>query len=131
MSKNYAIFHPDDFIFFGSPEIMEKYLIRESEAELAIELVDLYIAEHQALFANSVDRNPNIDLKNYIVQLSGYIDSNKDLMIQLNCIKRGWVEGYDWNKKLFFIDDGGNSYFQVDLNFSQSKIVGLRVNGLA
>jgi hypothetical protein len=83
------------------------------------------------------------NLKRYRRQYIGYFNKNGDKVIYVNCfpVDEDWADKKvkktdgsfipTWYNQLFQVFDGGNSFWQTNINLSKKKILGISVNGVA
>lgn len=83
---------------------------------------------------NQIGNYPIISkkLNKYIRQYAGYISSEGEKIIYVNCF---WYEKDDpfskgWEKRLIQVFDGGSYYWQIHFNVRKKEFSGFSVNGI-
>jgi hypothetical protein len=76
-----------------------------------------------------------LNIGNYIKQYFGYITSEGDTVVYINCFdKRSELTALkdfhiDWKREIVSVFDGGPSYFRLRYNITKKKFFGLMING--
>ena len=103
--------------------------------QLMAECISKYNVEQEEYFKKLRVKNPQIKLSNYVIDLKRYkrqfvVSSakNGEKIVWVNCFC--YVYG-DWKKQIQIVDDGGNCFFNLNVNLSKSYYYDLMVNGRA
>ena len=65
----------------------------------------------------------------YNHQFVGYLAPNGDKMIWVNCFKRPKEDYPEWKHQIIIAEGGGNNFFNLKVNLSQSTYTNLKING--
>ena len=97
-----------------------------------------YNPEQEKQFEEINKKHPEYKLnnKNFIIDLTRYkrqymasINSKGEKEVWVNCFCDTWDK--NWRKKLIFVKDGGNCYFNLKINLTTGQYYELMVNGEA
>lgn len=72
-----------------------------------------------------------IDLERYKRQYLSYIDSNGHKIVHVNCVCNDAIDEMKakWKENYIIVSDGGNCFFNLNVNLSEKKCKDLMVNG--
>jgi hypothetical protein len=128
-TKDIAIF-PASYTYLipGSPFTPTHEEIDKAEHALATTLVTLNLQRVNQTSSPVIHRN----LNNYKKQYFGFVDSNGNRILLINCIwskskayLAGWLEGR------LMVMDGGSYYWNIKFNLTANKLFDLDINGYA
>lgn len=83
------------------------------------------------------------NLKKYRRQYLGYLNDKGEKIVYINCfpVDLDWADKKiknekqvnitTWYDSLFYVFDGGKSFWQIHINITKKKIISMSVNGLA
>ncbi|AWA31133.1 hypothetical protein HYN48_14105 [Flavobacterium magnum] len=71
-----------------------------------------------------------IDLKNYNRQYFPYINAKGEKQVEINCFCQ-FFDNDNWKSKRVDVSDGGESYFNLNVNLDDNSFSDLSVNGRA
>jgi hypothetical protein len=104
--------------------------------ELIRECIDNYntVQERQYDSISTKNLSPEIDKKNFIIDLSRYkrqyitvINKKGEKEVWINCFCNTWDK--NWREGLIIVMDGGNCYFNLKINLARREYYELMVNG--
>jgi hypothetical protein len=97
-------------------------------AENILLLNKTYLKEKQTTSARG---NPAIykNLPKYIRQYVGFINSSGDKIIWINFILKKEIKYYKPNQDIVHVNDGGSSYWSINVNVNKGYLSNMDING--
>ncbi|MDP1725985.1 MAG: hypothetical protein Q8M15_04320 [Bacteroidota bacterium] len=99
----------------------KSYMLSPSTAIRIESELKQFIKERDSFIANN--------LNSYIKQYYGYMTSNKDTIVYINCFYDSKIEneGY-WKRKIVFVYDGWHYFFNIKYNLTRKIFFDLWIN---
>lgn len=140
---------PYDERFIYLTDTTETYLVSEafeefwhptdSQQRLIDHLIRDYIAEHSEPYETHLQNEP---FERYYRQYIAYVNRSGDSIIYLNAacdlgnyedsgfeLDSNYLQDVEnWKKNLILIDDGGDCFWQIEINYSKNKVIWFMVN---
>lgn len=127
-----------DLSFVKSDTLKERNYIAvfddntNNKAELSpseLKIVNKYLIKAVKEYNEKQEQKYKLDLKNYFRQYFVSTDSNGEKIVKVFC----FCEHYDgiWRTERLTVRDGGNCYFNVNINITKPHHAELRTHGIA
>ena len=120
-----------DVLMVGSIENQkERYTPTKQDIKLCEEILKSHIDQYLSNLnmCTSISRKT---LKKYARQYVGFINKDGDIIIWINMLYKGEFTKSELSKKVIFVYDGGDSYWNIYVNITKRYLYKLEINGVA